>query len=235
MVESGKKGKKTGEGFYKWEKGKPQRDDEAHKGHDLEQLAADLVQPYLDECMACLRDDVVESEDLLDAGMIFGTGFAPFRGGPVHYVRNSDATASADDSLLDAARKQSGGAAESGDKRSSRKKRREDKPEQDQRERARSAKTEDEKTEGERTGSGKTGGESGPGGTQTSEDRKSEARGKSAGKTGTKKAGKKKTATGSSRKKKGSGSKTAKKTAAPAPGAAGKSPDRPEGENSDKD
>ncbi|MBL37409.1 MAG: hypothetical protein CMP07_03260 [Xanthomonadales bacterium] len=109
MVEAGKKGKKTGEGFYKWEKGKPVRDDEAHKGHDLEKLAQDLIQPYLDECLACLRDDVVANEDLLDAGMIFGTGFAPFRGGPVHYINNSDATASADDSLLDKARKQGGG------------------------------------------------------------------------------------------------------------------------------
>ena len=106
MVEAGKKGKKTGEGFYKWEKGKPVRDSEAHKGHDLEKLAHDLIQPYLDECLACLRDDVVENEELLDAGMIFGTGFAPFRGGPVHYINNTEAKASADDSLLDKARKQ---------------------------------------------------------------------------------------------------------------------------------
>ncbi len=110
MVEAGKKGKKTGEGFYKWDKGKPVRDDDAHKGHDLEKIAKDLVQPYLDECLACLRDDVVEDKDLLDAGMIFGTGFAPFRGGPVHYVENTDAEASADDSLLDAARRKAGGA-----------------------------------------------------------------------------------------------------------------------------
>ncbi|HKL52593.1 MAG TPA: 3-hydroxyacyl-CoA dehydrogenase family protein, partial [Wenzhouxiangellaceae bacterium] len=103
MVESGKKGKKTGEGFYKWENGKPVRDDDAHKGHDLEKLASDLIQPYLDECLACLRDDVVENKDLLDAGMIFGTGFAPFRGGPIHYIENSDVEASADDSLLDRA------------------------------------------------------------------------------------------------------------------------------------
>ncbi|MFU8878037.1 MAG: 3-hydroxyacyl-CoA dehydrogenase family protein, partial [Wenzhouxiangellaceae bacterium] len=105
MVEAGKKGKKTGEGFYKWEKGKPVRDGEAHKGHDLEQIAKDLIQPYLDECLACLRDGVVENEDLLDAGMIFGTGFAPFRGGPMHYINHSEATARAEDSLLDAARK----------------------------------------------------------------------------------------------------------------------------------
>lgn len=110
MVDAGKKGKKTGEGFYKWDKGKPVRDDDAHKGHDLEQIAKDLVQPYLDECMACLRDDVVEDKDLLDAGMIFGTGFAPFRGGPVHYVEHTDAEASADDSLLDAARSKTSGA-----------------------------------------------------------------------------------------------------------------------------
>ncbi len=105
MVESGNKGKKTGEGFYKWEKGKPVRDDDAHKGHDLDEIAKALIQPYLDECMACRRDHVVESDDLLDAGMIFGTGFAPFLGGPLHHVETSDASASADNSLLDAARR----------------------------------------------------------------------------------------------------------------------------------
>ncbi len=104
MVEAGKKGKKTGEGFYKWEKGKPVRDAEAHKGHDLDDIARQLIQPYLDECLACLRDDVVEDKDLLDAGMIFGTGFAPFRGGPVHYIEQGEVKADAADSLLDAAR-----------------------------------------------------------------------------------------------------------------------------------
>ena len=37
--------------------------------------------------MACFEDKVVEDLDLLDAGVIFGTGFAPFRGGPIHYAR----------------------------------------------------------------------------------------------------------------------------------------------------
>jgi 3-hydroxyacyl-CoA dehydrogenase / enoyl-CoA hydratase / 3-hydroxybutyryl-CoA epimerase len=86
MVKAKKLGKKSGEGFYRWKKGKPQRDPKAHEGHDLDALAEKLMQPYFDECLACLDDEVVETADLLDAGMIFGTGFAPFRGGPLHYL-----------------------------------------------------------------------------------------------------------------------------------------------------
>jgi 3-hydroxyacyl-CoA dehydrogenase/enoyl-CoA hydratase/3-hydroxybutyryl-CoA epimerase len=91
MVKAGKLGKKSGEGFYRWVKGKPQRDADAHKGHDLDALAEKLMQPYFDECRACLDDKVVEDADLLDAGMIFGTGFAPFRGGPMHYLASTSA------------------------------------------------------------------------------------------------------------------------------------------------
>lgn len=86
MVDAGKLGKKSGEGFYRWKDGKPQRESGAHEGHDLEALAERLMQPYFDECRACLNDGVVADADLLDAGMIFGTGFAPFRGGPLHYL-----------------------------------------------------------------------------------------------------------------------------------------------------
>ncbi|MEN1729348.1 MAG: 3-hydroxyacyl-CoA dehydrogenase NAD-binding domain-containing protein, partial [Pseudomonadota bacterium] len=97
MVKAGKLGKKSGEGFYRWVKGKPQRDADAHEGHDLEVLAEKLMRPYFDECESCLADKVVEDADLLDAGMIFGTGFAPFRGGPMNYLESrADAKASAD-------------------------------------------------------------------------------------------------------------------------------------------
>jgi 3-hydroxyacyl-CoA dehydrogenase/enoyl-CoA hydratase/3-hydroxybutyryl-CoA epimerase len=42
----------------------------------------------INECVACLRERVVENEDLVDAAVLFGTGFAPFRGGPLHYARS---------------------------------------------------------------------------------------------------------------------------------------------------
>jgi 3-hydroxyacyl-CoA dehydrogenase/enoyl-CoA hydratase/3-hydroxybutyryl-CoA epimerase len=85
-VEQGKLGKKSGEGFYQWKKGKPVKDRAAVEGVNLQSLAAELMQPYFDECEACLDDGIVASRDDLDAGMIFGTGFAPFRGGPLYYL-----------------------------------------------------------------------------------------------------------------------------------------------------
>jgi 3-hydroxyacyl-CoA dehydrogenase/enoyl-CoA hydratase/3-hydroxybutyryl-CoA epimerase len=90
MVKAGKLGKKSGEGFYRWKKGRPQRQADAHRGHDLAALAERLMAPYLEECQACLRDGVVDDADLLDAGMIFGTGYAPFRGGPMHTLKQRE-------------------------------------------------------------------------------------------------------------------------------------------------
>ncbi len=86
MVEKGQLGKKSGAGFYRWKKGKPVKNQAAIAGINLKSVAAELMQPYFDECQSCLADQVVADTDLLDAGMIFGTGFAPFRGGPLHYL-----------------------------------------------------------------------------------------------------------------------------------------------------
>ncbi len=80
-----KLGKKSGEGFYKWVGGKPQKMATAFDGHALEQLGRELVGPLIDECEKTLSEGVVASADYVDAGVIFGTGFAPFRGGPLHY------------------------------------------------------------------------------------------------------------------------------------------------------
>ena len=51
------------------------------------ELADRLILALVNECVACLREGIVEDADLIDAGVIFGTGFAPFRGGPLHYAR----------------------------------------------------------------------------------------------------------------------------------------------------
>jgi len=85
MVSNKKLGKKSGEGFYKWVKGKPQKDKNASHAN-IGGLEERLILRFLNEAMACLREGVAEGEDLIDAGVIFGTGFAPFRGGPLHHI-----------------------------------------------------------------------------------------------------------------------------------------------------
>jgi len=86
LVDQGKLGKKSGAGFYTWEKGRAKKDSSAAEGTNLDSLAEELMQPYFEECKACLADGIVENADAVDAGMVFGTGFAPFRGGPMFYL-----------------------------------------------------------------------------------------------------------------------------------------------------
>jgi 3-hydroxyacyl-CoA dehydrogenase/enoyl-CoA hydratase/3-hydroxybutyryl-CoA epimerase len=90
MVAAGKLGKKSGEGFYVWKDGKPQKaspEKPWDKG-ELERLGRELVDPLIREAERVRDENVVESADLVDAGVIFGTGFAPFRGGPLHFAAN---------------------------------------------------------------------------------------------------------------------------------------------------
>ena len=56
---------------------------------ELDRLGRELIKPMLDECERALADGIVANADHVDAGVIFGTGFAPFRGGPLHYRRSA--------------------------------------------------------------------------------------------------------------------------------------------------
>ncbi|HEY0802519.1 MAG TPA: 3-hydroxyacyl-CoA dehydrogenase NAD-binding domain-containing protein, partial [Steroidobacteraceae bacterium] len=87
LVEQKKFGRKSGEGFYRWRDGKAQKEDtqQAAVPADLEDR---LILPMLNEAVACLREGTVQDADLLDAGAVFATGFAPFRGGPLQYARD---------------------------------------------------------------------------------------------------------------------------------------------------
>lgn len=85
LVNSGRLGKKSGEGFYVWKDGKPEKKLETYDMAELERLGRELVEPLIQEAQKALDEEVVANADLVDAGVIFGTGFAPFRGGPLHY------------------------------------------------------------------------------------------------------------------------------------------------------
>jgi len=85
-VADGHLGRKSGRGFYRYKKGKPLKVKTTAGSWNMDEISNRLIDRLLNEAVSCLREDVVENKDLLDAGMIFGTGFAPFRGGPLHYI-----------------------------------------------------------------------------------------------------------------------------------------------------
>jgi 3-hydroxyacyl-CoA dehydrogenase / enoyl-CoA hydratase / 3-hydroxybutyryl-CoA epimerase len=82
-IEMGQLGKKTGQGIYRWENGRAVKGQADAWGPEL---AGQLIDPYLAEAKRAVEEGIVADAELADAGLIFGTGFAPFRGGPLHYL-----------------------------------------------------------------------------------------------------------------------------------------------------
>jgi 3-hydroxyacyl-CoA dehydrogenase/enoyl-CoA hydratase/3-hydroxybutyryl-CoA epimerase len=87
-VNRGELGKKTGRGFYTWIDGKAQKSEPSSSTPEPSQEMIDrLILPMSNVCVACLREGIVDNADVVDGAMIFGTGYAPFRGGPLNYAR----------------------------------------------------------------------------------------------------------------------------------------------------
>ncbi|MBR0903982.1 3-hydroxyacyl-CoA dehydrogenase NAD-binding domain-containing protein [Bradyrhizobium liaoningense] len=87
-VAKGELGRKTGKGFYTWKDGKPEKQQLPETGPRVtDQMIDRLVLPMSNVCVAALREGIVDDADAVDGAMIFGTGYAPFRGGPLNYAR----------------------------------------------------------------------------------------------------------------------------------------------------
>ena len=80
-------GRKSGSGFYEWDGNRAIR---AHQSQDPRVMAAiakNMLAPMIEECRQAVDENVVDSADSADAGMIFGIGFPGFRGGPLNWFK----------------------------------------------------------------------------------------------------------------------------------------------------
>ncbi|MGA7808626.1 3-hydroxyacyl-CoA dehydrogenase NAD-binding domain-containing protein [Bradyrhizobium sp.] len=88
MVAKGELGRKSGKGFYTWRDGKADKTPASPQGTPpTDEMIDRLILPMSNVCVACLREGIVDNADVIDGAMIFGTGYAPFRGGPLNYAR----------------------------------------------------------------------------------------------------------------------------------------------------
>ncbi|MCC7311800.1 MAG: enoyl-CoA hydratase/isomerase family protein [Sulfuritalea sp.] len=86
LFDAGKLGKKSGQGFYTWVDGKAQKVGGSDTANT--ELAQRMLKPLLDATQRLVQEGVVADAELADAGVIFGTGFAPYTGGPMNYLAN---------------------------------------------------------------------------------------------------------------------------------------------------
>ena len=88
-VANGELGRKTGKGFYVWKDGKADKGPASPSSvaQPTPEMIDRLILPMSNVCVAALREGIVDNADVVDGAMIFGTGYAPFRGGPLNYAR----------------------------------------------------------------------------------------------------------------------------------------------------
>jgi 3-hydroxyacyl-CoA dehydrogenase / enoyl-CoA hydratase / 3-hydroxybutyryl-CoA epimerase len=87
-VARGELGRKSGKGFYNWRDGKADKAPLPETGpRPTDEMIDRLILPMSNVCVAALREGIVDNADVVDGAMIFGTGYAPFRGGPLNYAR----------------------------------------------------------------------------------------------------------------------------------------------------
>jgi 3-hydroxyacyl-CoA dehydrogenase/enoyl-CoA hydratase/3-hydroxybutyryl-CoA epimerase len=89
-VARGELGRKTGQGFYNWKDGRADKT-AVVTAQPTHEMIDRLILPMSNVCVACLREGTVDNADMVDGAMIFGTGYAPFRGGPLNYARSRGA------------------------------------------------------------------------------------------------------------------------------------------------
>ena len=99
-VSKGFLGVKTRQGFYHYKQARPVKQKITYTGLTLSHISNRLMFRLFNEAVACLDEKVVDNADYLDAGIIFGTGFAPFLGGPMHYIQHKG-IAEMDHKLID--------------------------------------------------------------------------------------------------------------------------------------
>jgi 3-hydroxyacyl-CoA dehydrogenase / enoyl-CoA hydratase / 3-hydroxybutyryl-CoA epimerase len=88
-VAKGELGRKSGKGFYVWKDGKADKTSGSISSVEpTPEMIDRLILPMSNVCVACLREGIVDNPDTVDGAMIFGTGYAPFRGGPLNYARS---------------------------------------------------------------------------------------------------------------------------------------------------
>jgi 3-hydroxyacyl-CoA dehydrogenase/enoyl-CoA hydratase/3-hydroxybutyryl-CoA epimerase len=89
-VANGELGRKTGRGFYVWKDGKADKgtSPSSPNARPTDEMIDRLILPMSNVCVAALREGIVDNPDTVDGAMIFGTGYAPFRGGPLNYARS---------------------------------------------------------------------------------------------------------------------------------------------------